>query len=100
MAVFTWYGCTLEIQGSCEPYIAGETPQIAYINVHTQLEAMRNDAADKGIVGPRVTTNQLPQSAQEYLPLTKCATGCRGGSDRLGEINVDRKQCQWCRPDN
>ncbi|KAJ1994192.1 Cleavage polyadenylation factor subunit clp1 [Dimargaris cristalligena] len=41
-AVFTWHGCTLEIQGQCNvEYVAGETPMASYLNLHTVLEQQR-----------------------------------------------------------
>ncbi|KAK6913201.1 Clp1, N-terminal beta-sandwich domain [Dillenia turbinata] len=44
-AVFTWYGATIEIDGSTETdYTADETPMISYVNVHAVLEGRRNRA--------------------------------------------------------
>lgn len=55
IAVFTWHGCTVEINGACSViYVSEETPMISYINTHAALENMRNDARQKGSDGPRV----------------------------------------------
>ncbi|GAV69809.1 MobB domain-containing protein/Clp1 domain-containing protein [Cephalotus follicularis] len=44
-AVFTWYGATIEMDGSTETdYIADETPMVSYVNVHAVLEGRRNRA--------------------------------------------------------
>ncbi|KAL3498669.1 hypothetical protein ACH5RR_041401 [Cinchona calisaya] len=44
-AVFTWYGATIEMDGTTETdYTADETPMISYVNVHAVLEGRRNQA--------------------------------------------------------
>lgn len=44
-AVFTWYGATIEVDGTTETdYTADETPMISYVNVHAVLDARRNRA--------------------------------------------------------
>ncbi|KAF8399416.1 hypothetical protein HHK36_015281 [Tetracentron sinense] len=44
-AVFTWYGATIEMDGSTETdYTADETPTVSYVNVHAILEGRRNRA--------------------------------------------------------
>ncbi|KAJ0043642.1 hypothetical protein Pint_19302 [Pistacia integerrima] len=62
-AVFTWYGATIEMDGTTETeYTADETPMVSYVNVHAVLEGRRNHAkasASKGsdtsqVQGPRV----------------------------------------------
>ncbi|CAH2049841.1 unnamed protein product [Thlaspi arvense] len=46
-AVFTWYGATIEMDGTTETdYTADETPMISYVNVHAILEARRNRAKE------------------------------------------------------
>lgn len=55
IAVFTWYGCKLEASGTCQSaYISSETPMIAYVNTHAQLEAKRDVALANLEYGPRV----------------------------------------------
>ncbi|KAL0297206.1 UNVERIFIED_CONTAM: protein CLP1 [Sesamum radiatum] len=44
-AVFTWYGATIEMDGTTETdYTADETPMISYVNVHAVLDARRHRA--------------------------------------------------------
>ncbi|KAL3844252.1 hypothetical protein ACJIZ3_001655 [Penstemon smallii] len=58
--VFTWYGATIEMDGTTETdYTADETPMISYVNVHAVLDARRNRAkaspSDSDLSqGPRV----------------------------------------------
>ena len=55
IAVFSWYGCKLETEGSCQTlYTAEETPMTALVNIHAQLEARRDIAFLNGTEGPRV----------------------------------------------
>ncbi|XP_022134389.1 protein CLP1 homolog [Momordica charantia] len=61
IAVFTWYGATLEMDGATETdYTADETPMIGYVNAHAILEGRRSRARasssdDSGSTqGPRV----------------------------------------------
>ncbi|KAF4376645.1 hypothetical protein F8388_025516 [Cannabis sativa] len=60
-AVFTWYGATIEMDGSTETdYTADETPMISYVNVHAILDGRRNRAkasssdGSSTVQGPRV----------------------------------------------
>uniref|UniRef100_A0A803QM42 Protein CLP1 homolog n=1 Tax=Cannabis sativa TaxID=3483 RepID=A0A803QM42_CANSA len=60
-AVFTWYGATIELDGSTETdYTADETPMISYVNVHAILDGRRNRAkasssdGSSTVQGPRV----------------------------------------------
>lgn len=60
IAIFTWYGCTLEscgLEGSL--YVADSTPMVAYVNTHMQLEARRDVALANAEQGPRVNTFQF-----------------------------------------
>jgi len=61
-AVYSWYGCKLESYintsgsfggGSC--YKADSTPNIAFVNTHSQLEARRDVALANLDYGPRVS---------------------------------------------
>lgn len=60
IAVFSWFGCKLEVKGSCKSkYLAkaGENDlgnMVALVNAHIQLEAMRDVALANGENGPRV----------------------------------------------
>eukprot|EP00607_Mallomonas_marina_P002237 CAMPEP_0182439140 /NCGR_PEP_ID=MMETSP1167-20130531/86253_1 /TAXON_ID=2988 /ORGANISM="Mallomonas Sp, Strain CCMP3275" /LENGTH=405 /DNA_ID=CAMNT_0024632771 /DNA_START=29 /DNA_END=1243 /DNA_ORIENTATION=- len=54
-AVFTWYGCKLEMTGSCQSsYVSSETPMVSYVNTHVQLEAKRDVALANSENGPRI----------------------------------------------
>ena len=58
IAIFSWYGCKVETTGSSDTIIhltePGETPMVAYVNTHSQIEARRDDALASGENGPRV----------------------------------------------
>ncbi|KAG0039779.1 Cleavage polyadenylation factor subunit clp1 [Podila clonocystis] len=55
IAVFTWHGCKLQIQGTCSvEYIANETPMISYLNTHLALEQRRVMTSQNNGQGPRV----------------------------------------------
>ncbi|KAF9663641.1 hypothetical protein SADUNF_Sadunf17G0072500 [Salix dunnii] len=56
-AVFTWYGATIEMDGTTETdYTADETPMVSYVNVHAVLDGRRNQAkaSPESSQGPRV----------------------------------------------
>lgn len=55
IAIFTYHGCQLVLDK--EPslaYISADTPMVEYLNVHENLEVLRNRASEEGISGPRV----------------------------------------------
>lgn len=52
MAVFTWHGCVINIEGTVESYTSKETPMMFYLNIHGALENMRTQAAAKEKRGP------------------------------------------------
>ncbi|RLN84234.1 hypothetical protein BBJ28_00013214 [Nothophytophthora sp. Chile5] len=55
LAIFTWYGCTLEVRGAPEvAYTSDETPMDSYLNIHAQLQRRRELARAKHGAGPRV----------------------------------------------
>ncbi|TDH65294.1 hypothetical protein CCR75_001809 [Bremia lactucae] len=55
LAIFTWYGCTLEVRGAPdEAYTSEETPMESYLNIHAQLQRRRELAKAKQSAGPRV----------------------------------------------
>lgn len=57
-AIFTWQGCTLEVNGEAESEYKGQETDYAveWLNVHGMLETMRDEAAAAGKQGegPRV----------------------------------------------
>ncbi|CAD7695075.1 unnamed protein product [Ostreobium quekettii] len=55
IAIFTYGGCLLELDGDAEVmYTSEETPMEAYINVHNVFENQRTKAQSNGGQGPRV----------------------------------------------
>ena len=55
IAIFSWYGCTIESSGNDSGlYLADTTPMVAYVNTHIQLEAKRDVALANNEHGPRV----------------------------------------------
>ncbi|KAF2308681.1 hypothetical protein GH714_012261 [Hevea brasiliensis] len=59
-AVFTWYGATIEMEGTTETdYTADETPMVSYVNVHAVLEGRRNRAKASSSSGSE--TSQGPR---------------------------------------
>jgi len=54
IAVFTYQGCTVEVDGNLEvePYTSKETPMIIYLNTHAALEQMRIKAEQERTRGP------------------------------------------------
>jgi polyribonucleotide 5'-hydroxyl-kinase len=58
IAVFTWYGCTIETSGvDSALYVADSTPMVAYMNTHIQLESRRDYALAENETGPRVSSS-------------------------------------------
>lgn len=53
-AVFSWYGCIIESVGGSNLYTEPNTPMVAYVNTHSQLEARRDVAVANNDFGPRV----------------------------------------------
>ncbi|KAM5581469.1 protein CLP1 [Rosa sericea] len=61
-AVFTWYGATIEMDGTTETdYTADETPNISYVNVHAVLDARRNRAKTLSSDDPNSPQAQGPR---------------------------------------
>ncbi|XP_010256382.1 PREDICTED: protein CLP1 homolog [Nelumbo nucifera] len=59
-AVFTWYGATIEMDGTTETdYTADETPMVSYVNVHAVLDGRRNRAKMSSTTDPN--TSQGPR---------------------------------------
>jgi polyribonucleotide 5'-hydroxyl-kinase len=57
IAIFTWYGCTIESSGDDSGlYDTDTTPMVAYVNTHVQLEARRDVALANKDFGPRVSS--------------------------------------------
>jgi polyribonucleotide 5'-hydroxyl-kinase len=75
-AVFTWHGCTLELQGEVESeYVGSETEaMVEWLNVHGMLETARDDAGagKDSNGGPRVLIVGPDDSGKTSL--LKCLT--------------------------
>ena len=56
LAIFTYQGCYLEINGKARvAYVGKDTPMIIYSNIHNKLQEMRAQAAASATAkGPRV----------------------------------------------
>jgi polyribonucleotide 5'-hydroxyl-kinase len=55
IAIYTWYGCTIETSTDSGIYIDDSTPMISYVNTHIQLQARRDVALNNNDNGPRVS---------------------------------------------
>jgi polyribonucleotide 5'-hydroxyl-kinase len=69
-ALFTWNGCIVDIE--CEhleiSYTSNETAaNVAYVNTHAQLEALRDEASISQTEGPRVLIVGPPESGKSSL---------------------------------
>ena len=82
LAFFTWHGCVIDIE--CEnidiAYTTDETNcNIAYVNTHAQLEALRDQAASSSAEGPRVLICGPTDSGKTSLLKTLTAYACKLG---------------------
>jgi len=72
-ALFTWHGCVVDV--SCDhldiSYTSQETAcNVAYVNTHAQLEALRDEAMKQGTMGPRVLIMGPSESGKSSLTKT------------------------------
>lgn len=55
VAIFTYHGCVLHLIGETDvSYISKETPMVQYLNCHSALEKLREQAEEKDERGPVV----------------------------------------------
>ncbi|KAJ0098477.1 hypothetical protein Patl1_22123 [Pistacia atlantica] len=83
-AVFTWYGATIEMDGTTETeYTADETPMVSYVNVHAVLEGRRNHAKASASKGSDTSQDQ------QILARALCQ-GCFlvGQLNRVGNLHM------------
>ena len=80
--LLTWSGCTLEVTGTCEDYVAevatpDETPMVSYLNLHFALQQRR------GARGPRVLICGPSSSGKTSLAKTLVAYSTKMGGQPL-----------------
>jgi polyribonucleotide 5'-hydroxyl-kinase len=85
LVVFTWHGCTIDVDdgGNANAiemaYVSEETQSnVAFVNTHAQLEAMRDSALAASEDGPRVLVVGGPDSGKTSLVRTLAAYGTSG----------------------
>jgi polyribonucleotide 5'-hydroxyl-kinase len=86
LALFTWHGCVMDIESDNVEisYISDETDaNIAYLNTHAQLEALRDEAMANGKPGPRVMIVGPPESGKSSLTKTLIAYATKLGRTPL-----------------
>ncbi|KAJ9151088.1 mRNA cleavage and polyadenylation factor CLP1 [Coniochaeta hoffmannii] len=88
--ISTLTGCTLEVSGPCDDYVAecedpDDWPAVSYLNLHFALQNQRWRAASGG-VGPRVLIAGAPASGKSTLARTLLALATRqdGGQQPVG----------------
>jgi polyribonucleotide 5'-hydroxyl-kinase len=91
-AVYTWYGCELEVVGNPEAdYVAEETPMMQVANVHFALEDLRSDASDAGGQGPRIMVVGPENAGKTSLVKTMTAYALKAGRQPV-VVNLDPRQ--------
>jgi polyribonucleotide 5'-hydroxyl-kinase len=78
--IFTWQGCTIEVDGACKAYIGRQTPMTLYGNAHCILQKMRGEALEGKTVGPKILIVGSQDSGKSSL----CKLLCNYAS-RMGE---------------
>jgi hypothetical protein len=78
LALFTWHGCVLQV--TCDNiesvYVSEETAtNVAFVNTHAQLEAMRDEALAAESAGPRVLIVGPSESGKSVLTRVLVAYG-------------------------
>ncbi|CAM0946097.1 unnamed protein product [Alopecurus aequalis] len=62
IAIFTWHGATVELDGVCESeYTSDETPMVIYVNTHAILDARRGAARAATAQGGDLQASQGPR---------------------------------------
>jgi polyribonucleotide 5'-hydroxyl-kinase len=89
--IFTLTGCTLEVSGPCDDYVAetddpDDCPAVSYLNLHFALQNQRAAAAGGVVVGPRVLVAGAPASGKSTVARTLLALATRqnGGQQPVG----------------
>lgn len=91
-AIFTWYGCELEVSGTPDTeYVAEETPMMQAANIHFALEDLRSDASETGDRGPTVMVVGPDNAGKTSLIKTLTAYALKAGRQPV-VVNLDPKQ--------
>ena len=101
VAIFTWHGCTLDVDGRGKAldivYVSDETnANVSYVNTHAQLEAIRDEALtrlnadpDGDVDGPRVLLAGPADSGKSALARVLCAYAVKcGRTPLLADLDV------------
>lgn len=69
LALFTWHGCVIDVEAEVEiSYTSDETnANVAYVNTHAQLEALRDEASSS--IANASSQQQQPLHASESTPI-------------------------------
>mmetsp|Transcript_23444 Transcript_23444/g.32872 ORF Transcript_23444/g.32872 Transcript_23444/m.32872 type:complete len:462 (+) Transcript_23444:222-1607(+) len=86
LALFTWHGCVVDVD--CDSleisYTSDETnANVAYVNTHAQLEALRDEALAASGDGPRVLIVGPPESGKSSLARVLTAYAVKLGRSPL-----------------
>lgn len=90
IAVFTWKGCTIDVNGQPEIiYQSEETPMSQYLNVHDTLDARRTKAKATSGEGPRTVVVGPTDSGKSTLCKILLNYGVRAGwSPVFAELDI------------
>lgn len=96
IAIFTWYGCQLETEGTgqIQIYDAEAAQMSAYVNTHIQLESRRDIALGAESFGPRVSVDMLLFTS--FLQLTIGASGGHSWTNQHGQVDVIANSHSLC----
>ncbi len=92
-ALFTWHGCVIDLGAADDDaatgveffqYTSEETDaNVAFVNTHAQLEALRDEAISNSGQGPRVMVVGPPECGKSTLCKTLVAYACKVGRTPL-----------------